>query len=332
MSKISPFDEVHYHALQWTIFNLTGAILLGGEKFFFGLSPCPIENPGSLLAERYKKIITRDVSLCQAGYYQTSDMMFPLAKWLSEIPLLAADINAIRERMTYNQWKLPFAADQYPKYYRRTYHWQSDGYLSADSANRYDVSAELQLRGAAQMIRRLCIPYLSPLEDRKSRLLEIGCGTGTLLPTLAKAYPGAKVVGMDLSPYYIDKARNLTLTNPSIELLIANGYDTGLPDCYFDGIVSVFLLHELPGSLRRRLFAECYRLLKPGGVLVLADAIQDSDDLFMATYLKWILERFHEPYFVQYMKAPVEGELTDIGFKAGKPESYFLAKYFVARK
>lgn len=328
---MSFFEEFHYKALQWAIFNMTGAILLGGEKFFFGLPPCPIEDPGTLLMERYKEIVERDLSMCKAGHYQASEMMFPVTKWLSEIPLLAADIDAIRERMNHNEWRLPFSADQYPKYYRRTYHWQSDGYLSISSANRYDVSAELQLRGAAQMIRRLCVPYLTSLRERKSRILDIGCGTGTLLPTLAKAHPEAKVVGIDLSPYYIDKARETTSMHPSIETLVANGYDTGFPDCYFDGIVSVFLLHELPGLLRRRLFAECYRLLKPGGVLVLADAIQD-DDPFMAIYLKWILERFHEPYFVQYMKAPIERELIDVGLKAEKPQSYFLAKYFVTRK
>jgi SAM-dependent methyltransferase len=259
--------------------------------------------------------------------------MFPLAKWMSEIPLLASDIYAIRERMNSNQWRLLFpAADQYPQYYRRTYHWQSDGYLSSGSADRYEVSAELQLRGAAQMIRRLCLPYFISLKERDSRILDIGCGTGKLLPTITKAYPLAKVVGIDISTYYIDKARDFTAKYPSVEVLIANGYDTGLPDCNFNGIVTVFLLHELPGSLRRRLFAECYRLLKPDGVLVLTDAIQDQDDLFMADYLKWILERFHEPYFIQYMKAPIEQELNDAGFKVRKSSSYFLAKYFVATK
>jgi ubiquinone/menaquinone biosynthesis C-methylase UbiE len=246
------------------------------------------------------------------------------------------DIDAIRERMRTNNWADVPNRDLYPQYYGRTYHWQTDGYLSDRSAQLYDCSAELQLRGAANIIRRLTIPYLAPVLFEKasypSRVLEVACGTGRLLRQLHEVFPHVQLNGVDLSPFYIREASRFLEGSHAHVLRAADAVTLSDPDGTYDCIVSVFLLHELPGTLRRRLFANCYRMLRPGGRLVFVDSVQDVDDPFMGTYLRWILERFHEPYFPQYLAAPVELELSQLGFDLLSADSYFLGKYFVAQK
>jgi SAM-dependent methyltransferase len=266
-------------------------------------------------------------------------LSFPYSESLMALPEFISDFNAIKDRMNRNVWAVPDSAS-YPQYYRRTYHWQSDGYLSDRSARLYDVSAELQLRGGANIVRRLAVGHvLKNAKDIGStfKVLELGSGTGRLLKQLNGAAPNADLLGVELSPYYVKAAKRELGESETCRVICANAYtlsESVLSEQHetFDCVVSVFLLHELPAVLRRRVFAECYKLLKPGGVVVFADAVQDVDDLFMSNYLRWLLARFHEPYFYQYLVAPIIDELRAVGFVNETTETAFLAKYFVARK
>ena len=77
-------------------------------------------------------------------------------------------------------------AGRYPAYYRRKFHFQSDGYLSAASAERYDHQVEVLFGGgAAAMRRQALVPLREALAERpggarSAKLLDIGCGTGAL--------------------------------------------------------------------------------------------------------------------------------------------------------
>lgn len=66
-------------------------------------------------------------------------------------------------------------------------------------------------------------------------------------------------------------------------------------------VYSVFCLHELPKKERQDLIREAFRVLKPGGLCVLADSLQTNDE----PELNWALERFpktyHEPFFKSYV-------------------------------
>jgi SAM-dependent methyltransferase len=337
-----------YLVAQWALFRLTGLVLLGGEKLFFGLDPSPLENPEQMLASRYAVLLEKDLQNAIDGVYPWELLTFPYAESLAAVPEFISDFNAIRDRMNRNEWALTDALE-YPQYYRRTYHWQSDGYLSERSARLYDVSAELQLRGGANIVRRLalgCVVKNLQSGNGAPRILELASGTGRLLTQLHQTLPESDILGVELSPFYVEAARQ-ALNDAGIgsgnegvgscKVICSNAYrltESVLKEQAggYDAIVSVFLLHELPAALRRALFAECYKLLKPGGTLVFADAVQDADDPFMSSYLRWLLARFHEPYFYQYLKAPIAEELIEAGFSLEKAETAFLAKYYIAHK
>jgi SAM-dependent methyltransferase len=100
-------------------------------------------------------------------------------------------------------------------------------------------------------------------------ILDLGCSVGHSTLPYQSAYPQAQVWGIDLGAsllrYAIARARVL---NQTVYFSQQNAESTEFADRSFDLVVSHILLHEIPGVARKRVFAESYRLLKPGGVMV----------------------------------------------------------------
>ncbi|MGB8698199.1 MAG: class I SAM-dependent methyltransferase [Thermosynechococcaceae cyanobacterium] len=101
------------------------------------------------------------------------------------------------------------------------------------------------------------------------RILDLGCSVGHSTLPYASTYPHAQVWGVDLGAsmlrYAIARARVL---DQAVYFSQQNAENTEFADQSFDLVVSHILLHEMPGVSRKRVFAESYRLLKPGGIMV----------------------------------------------------------------
>lgn len=100
-------------------------------------------------------------------------------------------------------------------------------------------------------------------------ILDLGCSVGHSTLPYASTYSQAQVWGIDLGAallrYAIARARVL---NQTVYFSQQNAENTEFADRSFDLVVSHILLHEIPGVARKRVFAESYRLLKPGGMMV----------------------------------------------------------------
>jgi len=102
-----------------------------------------------------------------------------------------------------------------------------------------------------------------------SRVLDLGCGTGHLLRTLAGRYPDAEqLVGIDAAPQMVKMANNLAQDD---RLTFAAGVaeQIGYPDDTFDLIVSTTSFDHW--SDQQAGLSECARVLRPAGWLVLVD-------------------------------------------------------------
>ncbi len=263
----------------------------------------------------------------------------PVVGYARRFPRLVRDFpRAIRRSRRGDYKDLPRGVDLagYPAYFRRNFHWQTDGYLSRRSADIYDVGVELLFLGTADVMRRMVIPpvsrFLREQTPERPRLLDVASGTGRTLLQIAMAHPGLKLYGLDLSPYYTQAARDLLREVPDVSLVAENAEHMPFCDNYFDVLTSVYLFHELPRNARRNVFQEMFRVLRPGGLLVIEDSAQHADAGNVAFFLERFSEEFHEPFFPDYLDDDLCLALPEAGFEVQAADPCFVAKVVVARK
>ena len=109
------------------------------------------------------------------------------------------------------------------------------------------------------------------LEDRH-RVLDLGCGTGTLTLMIKAAHPEAEVVGLDVDPKVLKRAE-AKAKRQGLTIALDQGWSIDLPypDGTFDRVLSSLFFHHLTREAKIRTFKEIVRVLKPGGELHVAD-------------------------------------------------------------
>ena len=102
------------------------------------------------------------------------------------------------------------------------------------------------------------------------RILDMGCGTGTLTLMLKRAHPDTYIIGLDGDEQILDIARKKS-ENDAIQW--EQGLATSLPypDSTFDRVVTSLVIHHLTTNEKRAAFHEMYKVLKPKGELIALD-------------------------------------------------------------
>jgi ubiquinone/menaquinone biosynthesis C-methylase UbiE len=225
-------------------------------------------------------------------------------------------------------------AERYPAYYRRKFHFQSDGYLSAASAERYDHQVEVLFGGgAAAMRRQALVPLRRALEGAagSAKLLDIGCGTGALLREVKRNHPRLAVTGLDLSAPYLAVARRRLLSWSRVALVEAAAEAMPFPAGEFDIVTCLYLFHELPARVRRAVVGEIRRVLKPGGWLIFVDSLQTGDEPDYDALLDYFPFAFHEPYYASYLAEDLD-RLMRPGFTPEERSLAYFSKVVTYRR
>ena len=105
-----------------------------------------------------------------------------------------------------------------------------------------------------------------------------------------------------------------------------------LPDNSQDAVTNIFLFHELPPKVRRIVFRECARVLKPGGRLVLVDSLQRGDQPDYEGLLELFPQNYHEPYYASYTKEDFNALATSCSLTHVRDVKAFVSKVMVFDK
>jgi ubiquinone/menaquinone biosynthesis C-methylase UbiE len=140
----------------------------------------------------------------------------------------------------------------------------------ADAATQERLATILELRAADPQQRAMLNAYLSQIElGPAARVLEIGCGTGAVSRVVAGRPGVADVVGIDPSPVFVAKARELAPAQANLAYEEGDGRALRFPDQEFDAVVVHTTLCHIPQP--DRVLAEAFRVLHRGGTLAICD-------------------------------------------------------------
>jgi demethylmenaquinone methyltransferase/2-methoxy-6-polyprenyl-1,4-benzoquinol methylase len=139
--------------------------------------------------------------------------------------------------------------------------------------------------GGEQRFRRLAVEGLTLSPTTK--ILDLCCGSGQATEILVES--SQNVVGLDASPRSIQRAKQNV---PQAEYVEAFAEQMPFTDNQFDLVHTSAAMHEMNPSQLRQIFAEVYRVLKPGGIFTLVDFHRPTNLLFwpgIALFL-WLFE------------------------------------------
>lgn len=134
---------------------------------------------------------------------------------------------------------------------------------------------------------------------RGSRLLDVGCGIGGSSRILARDY-GFEVLGISISPAQVERARKLTPAELKCRFAVMDALDLDLPSGGFDAVWSVECGPHMPD--KQRYADELLRVLRPGGMLAVADwnrrdASQGTLNGFERMVMRQLLNQWAHPEF-----------------------------------
>lgn len=285
-------------------------------------------------------LFNRDLKNIQAGIYPMPyDRDGTPLTLLRRSQLFFEDLPTVHRRRVDNvhsEVLTEESRDKRPRYYLQNFHFQTDGWLSDDSAERYDTQVEVLFNGTANAMRRqLLVPLYDVLagrDQRHLRLLDVACGTGRFLDFVKQAYPRLPVTALDMSDAYIRAAKHHLRRRSWVDAVVAKGEEMPFADESYHAVTSIYLFHELPPKIRRAVFAEFARVLKPGGRLVVMDSLQRGDVANYDGMLEMFPQNFHEPYYLSYLDEDFGEIAADVGLKMSAGDAHFISKAMVFDK
>jgi SAM-dependent methyltransferase len=154
-------------------------------------------------------------------------------------------------------------------------------------------------------------------EAKPERVLDLGCAIGNSTAPWVKAYPGVEAHGVDVAApclrYGHMRANALGLP---IHLSQQNAEHLNFPDNHFDVVASALLFHETSRPAVKRIFEECFRVLRPGGVAIHFDGFFTGPQEPILEFLGlWEVYNNNEKFLAALRTLDVVKINQEVGFK-----------------
>lgn len=305
----------------------------------------PVRDPqiakelGPLVIEQGSALLKKDCENIVEGVYPAKVLhrSSPL-NHISNLSAIFIDYFSVHKRKKNNQTTDlgSINTDNYPDYYKRNFHFQTDGYLSRKSAKLYNHQVEMLFNGTADAMRR---SFISPLKEltenfdgKDQNVLEVACGTGSAARSFKLAWPLADITISDLSGPYLEHAKDCLSEFENINFQQADASKLPFRDDLYDVTYSIYLFHELPSKIRKEVILEQRRVLKDNGLIVIIDSMQLDDQKVFNEALCDFPKKYHEPFYKNYIENSIEELLVECGFEIIHQEIPFLSKCVIAKK
>lgn len=180
-----------------------------------------------------------------------------------------------------------------PAYLQKTYWW---AYIHPRAVRIFERGwlVNLILFGNYATLRNAASNEIGP--QASGRTLQVACVYGDLTPRLLERHAdnGALDV-IDVLPIQLQNLQRKLAPDSRVSLFQRNSAALGFADGSYDRVLIFFLLHEQPESVRRGTLAEAFRVVKPGGKIVIVDYHRPSNWNLLRRPLQALLRRL-EPF------------------------------------
>jgi ubiquinone/menaquinone biosynthesis C-methylase UbiE len=172
----------------------------------------------------------------------------------------------------------------------------------------------------AQFVAKAVVPRIPSLKERDDvKALDIGCGEGSALIALAKAFPKGRVIGIDIESYSIEKANIRIRSNgleDRVEARVAAAEELDERE-KFDLVTLIQVLHETKKEVRDTILARAYSALRSGGSLVVIDEPYPESISSLRDAPGAVLTQFTEIFWGNVLISPEEQKqlLVKAGFE-----------------
>lgn len=222
-----------------------------------------------------------------------------------------------------------------PRYALQEFHNLPNGNYSRKIAHGYITGFDIVMLGQMQRVRRQLAARVAGLKS----VLDLGTGGGKLAQAVREAGV-TDVWGVDVSPYMLKHAAT---NHPRVRFFQAPAEQLPFTAGRFDALVVCFLFHEMPPKYIARALREAYRVLKPGGQLLVAEPsaaqLEPVAPASLLTcrgwkhlYFQCLARRVYEPFLGAWHRLDKPATFTAAGFVVKEQSDRLPVNFYALEK